>query len=135
MSNASVFSSAYVAIDTVLEYNTSWENGTGYLDHVVEGKHAPKLVAGAITKTMAPDGRRIIVIGTRFGNVAVFDRYIKQDATRGVFVTNSPEESIFKVMLSGSSVGELEMITLLGSWGDLDDNLGNKIEKIAKDFK
>jgi hypothetical protein len=135
MSNASVFSTAFSSIEEEIPYKNEWENGTGYLDHVVEGKHAPMMPAGAIAKSMAPDGRRIIIVGTRFGNVAVFDRYIKQDATRGVFVTNSPEKSIFKMLLSGSSVGELEMVKIVGSWGDLDDNVGMKLEKIAEDFK
>ena len=50
-------------------------------------------------------------------------------------MTNSPEKSIFKMLLSGSSVGELEMVNIVGSWGDLDDNVGMKLEQIARDFK
>jgi len=131
MSNASVFATAFATISKEIEYNAAWENGTGYLDHICSGAAAPALKPAEIVKTIDPNGRRIIVIGTRFGNVAVFDRYAPRAGNSSTFVTNAPEgKKIFKFLLSGSAVGEHEMINLLGGWSDIDDNLGRKIEDI-----
>lgn len=134
MSSASIFSKAFETIENEIPFNEKWENGTGYLDHVTKGQYAPFLAPGTMVKSMTPNGRRIIIIGTRFGNVAVFDRYIKQTTERGVFVTNAPRKSVFNYLLSGSNVGEHEMVTIIGSWNNLQENIGFKIEAIAKDF-
>ena len=116
-----------------IQFNPSWTNGTGYLDHAVKGEHAPVLKPGQMVKATDPRGRRIIIIGTRRGNVLVFDRYSEQ-VEQGTWVTNSPRTPVFQSMLSGSAVGEAEMVTLLGSWGNIKQNIGYVIEQIAREL-
>jgi len=116
-----------------IQFNPSWTNGTDYLDHAVEGEHAPVLRPGQMVKATDPRGRRIIIIGTRKGNVAVFDRYSGQSET-GTWVTNAPRTPIFRSLLSGSAVGEAEMVTLVGSWGNIQQNIGYTIEEIAHEL-
>lgn len=111
-------------------FDPSWKNGTGYMD----GAISADVAIGELRKCRDDYGRRLILIGTRLGTVVVFDRYPDQ-TDGGVYVTNSPKGSIFSILLSGSSVGEDEMIRLLGPWGRVDQNLGWAIEQIAQDFE
>lgn len=132
--NGKIFTEAFNN-DEVPEitYNPGWANPTGYLDHAVKGNNAPVLAPGQMVKTRDPRGRRIILIGTRKGNVAVFDRYSGQSET-GTWVTNAPRTPIFRTLLSGSAVGEAEMVTLVGSWGNIQQNIGFVIEEIAHEL-
>ncbi len=134
--NGSIFNKAFnnSNIESI-DFNPGWNNGTGYFDNLTfkENKAAPALNPGELKKFIDGNGRRAIIIGTRLGNVVVFDRFVNQVDT-GVWVTNAPNKAIFKTLLSGSSVGEAEMITLLGGWGIIEDNLGNAIELMAQDL-
>ena len=132
--NGKIFTEAFLSEEVPeISYNPSWANQTGYLDYAVEGDNAPVLVAGQMVKAIDPRGRRIIVIGTRKGNVVVFDRYSGQ-AEMGTWVTNAPRTPIFQTLLSGSAVGEAEMVTLVGSWGNIQQNIGYTIEEIAHEL-
>lgn len=129
-----VFKTKLDLIDTIVEYNPKWENGTGYLDHAVIGDLAPRLVAGQEAKSFSPEGRSIILIGTHFGNVVVFKR--NQSPTSKIYVGNYPNE--IKRFYVGSSVGtslDSESMTLLlgidgagCSW----NNVGAKIAELAE---
>lgn len=85
---------AFDKVPTTVEYNPKWANGTGYFDHAVKGEHAPKLEVGEMVKceTPAPNLRQMIIVGTRFGNVVVFERYSpKDDGERShIHVANYP---------------------------------------------
>ncbi len=132
--NGKIFTEAFLNEEVPeITYNPNWANQTGYLDYAVSGNNAPVLAPGQMVKTRDPRGRRIILIGTRKGNVAVFDRYSGQ-AEMGTWVTNSPRTPIFQTLLSGSAVGEAEMVTLLGSWGNIQQNIGYTIEAIAHEL-
>ena len=116
-----------------IPFNPEWCNGTGYFDWSVEGSEAPGLTIGQMVKSKDENGRRMILIGTRFGNVVVFDRFVKQEDD-GVWVFNAPRSKTIKTLIDSSAVGERDMITLLGSWGDFTQNIGFEIEKIAKEL-
>ena len=132
--NGKIFTEAFQNEEVPeITYNPLWANQTGYLDYAVKGDNAPVLAPGQMVKTRDPRGRRIILIGTRKGNVAVIDRYSGQ-AEMGTWVTNSPRTPIFQTLLSGSAVGEAEMVTLLGSWGNIQQNIGYTIEAIAHEL-
>lgn len=73
-----------------IPYNAKWENGTGYFDNAVYGKDAPVISAGELVKSISTGGRKIILIGTRFGNIVLFERYT--DPESDVVVTNQPQE-------------------------------------------
>ena len=132
--NGKIFTEAFLNEEVPeIAYNPNWANQTGSLDYAVSGNNAPALAAGQMVKTRDPRGRRIILIGTRKGNVAVFDRYSGQTET-GTWVTNAPRTPIFRTLLSGSAVGEAEMVTLVGSWGNIQQNIGYTIEDIAHEL-
>lgn len=116
-----------------VEFNPAWNNGTGYFDAAVFSEVPGLYTNGRVGRCFDDSGRRLLIIKTRFGNVIVFDRFSHQ-TDGGVYVTNSPVNPLIRLVVSGSSVGETEMIALFGGWGILEDNLGFAIEKIAKLF-
>lgn len=116
-----------------IDFNPSWANGTGYFNSATRGKHAPSLTPGQMVKATDNNGRRIILIGTRFGNVVVFDRYAKASGEQ-VFVTNAPSSVTVKSLIERGAVSEEGMFTLLGCPGTTD-NIGETIEAIAAEME
>ena len=72
-----------------IDFNEKWKNGTGYLDHAAEGKHAPKVSQGQVVSFLDDKDRRGVIVGTKYGNIVVFERYSPEgNETSGVFVCN-----------------------------------------------
>lgn len=71
-----VFDKAYEAIKKELEFRKEWSNGTGLYDYAVYGSEAPIVSPGMIVKSITPGGRKLIIVGTRLGNVVVFERTV-----------------------------------------------------------
>ena len=132
MSNAPgrIFEQAYNSIKVNISFDSKWKNGTGYLNGAIKVPLQP----GELSKSVDDYNRRVILIGTRFGTVVIFDRY-KNQVDDGVYVSNKPDNYTFKVLMSGSSIGEGEMSLLVGPWGALDENIGFTIEKLALDLQ
>lgn len=63
------------AAATPVPYNAEWENGTGYLDGIVQGLGEVETELGKIYSSVSPKGRKIIAIPTELGVVAAFVRY------------------------------------------------------------
>lgn len=105
MSNAAThsFYNLFHACNTTVVFNPQWSNGTGYYDHAVMGFLAPNLAPGQTVKTETFDSRKMIIIGTEFGNCVFFERYA--GGTNGIIVQNSPTK--FKEHLSGAISSEV----------------------------
>ena len=126
-----IFSDCYDVATREIQFNPDWSNGTGYYDNAVRGVYAPRLEIGEIAKSFSggENRRRILFIGTRFGNVVVFDRYT--DAEGEVFVQNTPDEVRKLEIIGTSRLGEADMNTITG--GCLPKyNIGNHIELMAR---
>lgn len=82
-------------------FNPSWSNGTGYYDKAVKDDSL-NLAKGEIGYSHDPDtDRRLLFLGTRFGNVVVFERFRFGSDTK-VNVGNMPGELVwFGVSFSG----------------------------------
>lgn len=83
------FNQTFDRVQTTLEFNPDWANGTGYLDHAAEGADAPVLAAGEMAKSTDNFGRRMIIVGTPRGNLVVFRRYTKED---GIYTYNASRD-------------------------------------------
>jgi hypothetical protein len=97
------FNVAYESAEKI-DFNANWNNGTGYYDHAVDGEHAPKLALGQVvaTKSPAKNNRRIILVGTPFGNAVMFERYSDDDS---VLTRNVPDQlRDITTILSGDDV-------------------------------
>jgi hypothetical protein len=72
---AAFFDARFDAITKTLNYNPSWER-EAYLDEAMFDKVlAAKMGVGKFAKTTDANGRKIIIVGTRYGVVLVFQRY------------------------------------------------------------
>lgn len=126
---------AFAKIEVMIEYNPKWANGTGYFDHAVKGEHAPKLQPGEMVKAEvpAPNLRRIIIVGTRFGNVVVFERFSPDGGDRSnVIVANYPR------ILERAGIIKMNRWTADDILMYLDAsfemyNIGRRVEEFAED--
>ena len=126
-----IFESAFKRIQTHVPYDPAWSNGAGYFPGIVDAAIPKVELPGDMGKSIDPTGRRIIVIATRFGNVAVYDRYAGANPIGGVYSTSGPKNVVTSVFISGNAVGESEMIRITGGW-DYNKNIGWKIELMAE---
>lgn len=117
-----VFADTYAAIKNVIEFNPSWKNSTGYLDHACNKEFA--LPVGKCAKTVDDFGRKVILIGTPLGNVVVFSRFSKDET---IIVSNWPNgcSSLQIAYGTGSSLNEDTLHRVLG-WGN------NQLNNVGK---
>jgi hypothetical protein len=128
------FDEEFNAITNSVLFDTKWNNGTGYLNGAV---HADlHLKSGDRAKTIDDFGRKVILIGTDFGNIVVFERHSNQS---GIIVSNMPLElKRSGLMPRDGALGMDDLKTLIG-WsgqGRFDsDNIGSKLSRLfaAKD--
>lgn len=140
-----VFTKAYNECKRDLPFNPEWSNGTGYFDFAVYSKQgvitAPKLGNGEMARsntTADGSGRRILIIGTRLGNMVVFDRFTEQgenqkDAARAIFVYNTTTS-----LKNGGwfNSGALDVWGMEIAVGDgADKNIGWRLEQLASAMK
>lgn len=86
-----MFNKAFDKINTRIAFSTSWKNGTGYLDGLVDANVG--LRPGECATLVDDYKRRVLLIGSPVGNIVVFERYAPTDAARSeVIVGNYPSE-------------------------------------------
>lgn len=73
-----LFTQAYEKTTDAIEFKREWSNGAVGYDYAVYGDHAPRIPAGKMVKSASPNGRRLLFIGTRVGNLVIYDRFAKQ---------------------------------------------------------
>lgn len=108
-------------------FDANWTNGTGYYDHAVRGKNAPKLEEGQAVKSTDNLGRKMAIVGTSLGNVIVFERFADPDSE--VIVFNMPQ---YLKKLLHITQGDLDAATiesLLGAPGYYE-NIGKRLKLI-----
>lgn len=71
-----IFDKAYEKANIELAFKGEWSNGTGMYDYVVYGAHAPVVPIGQMARSSTPGGRKLIIIGSRLGNIVVFERHV-----------------------------------------------------------
>lgn len=69
------FKNAYDKVQETLVYDPVWSSLRTGFDFAVYRDKTPKLSYGSLVKTMSNEGQRLILIGTRFGNVVVYERF------------------------------------------------------------
>jgi hypothetical protein len=112
-------------------FNESWSNGTGYFDAAVAGEHAPKLGNGTMVRSVTPSGRKILIIGSRLGNIVVFQRYTNRT---DVIVTNIPDDLREQLIIDNHVATREQAIFLIGDGGYFR-NLGTRLDELYKQMK
>ena len=130
--SGSLFTSAFekaIAID----YNEAWSNGTGYYDLATKRSMNSIVEEGKIYKTTSTKGRRLLLVGTCFGPVVVFDRFTGQ--AEGVFVYNCPED----LRMFFTEDGAITLQTMQEILGCMDCfeqvNIGMKLKRLRGKFR
>lgn len=76
------FTHIFDNINTAIEFNPSWKNGTGYLDNLVDENLQGHLLGYKhvnVVKTVDDYGRRVVVVVTKNEkNVVLFERFSKE---------------------------------------------------------
>ena len=125
-----VFEQAFCGITNVITFDPTWANGTGYFDGAVK----VPMAIGAVAKSNDTAGRRIILIGTRFGTVVVFDRYSGQ-TDGGVYVHNHRTNKLLKTTIGDSNISGSSMENILDWFDPAKRNIGHLIEEIYAEIK
>jgi hypothetical protein len=122
-----IFTEAFEAA-VLIEFNPDWANGTGYYDNAV----SEKLEIAEVRKTITSNDRRMLLIGTRYGTIVVFDRYSGPE--HRVFVSNTPRSTLIDTLVPSGAIGERAMAIITGGWSP-SNNIGKLIETIMNDVK
>lgn len=107
---------------TEVTYNPQWSIGGYYMPEAVKGKHAPKLQPGAVVSAIDYKGRKIVLVGTDFGNWVVFQRHYADDQG-GILVYNAPAGMAALLNINVGIVDAHAFTTIFGSMPDLP-NIG-----------
>ena len=127
---STTFQAMFEKLQTTIPFNTEWENGTGYFNDLVFCDTV-KLENGQMAKSMDGCNRKIVVVGTRFGNVVLFERY--SGRSNEVITSNVPPEitDLFLNSSLGSKTSEEVIELLLGqTYSSIPKNIGIKIEEM-----
>ena len=85
-----------------VQFKPEWANGTGYLDKIC--REYELIPPGLVGKTVDNHNRRVLILGTEEGPVAVFESYTNGDS--GILVANFPNG----IRRYDSGLGEFEII-------------------------
>ena len=110
-----------------IPFNPKWANGTGYLDFAVKGPEAPKLQNGEVVRSKDNKDRNIGIVGTRVGNVVVFERF--SNGQNGVVVSNNPY-TVAKLVDITNGAFNIRDIELVFGCKSYLKNIGERIEEI-----
>lgn len=119
------FQASFDKIETTIEFNKEWANGTGYYDHCVTDEL--HLVPGQLAKSEDEYGRRMIIVGTVFGNAVAFERFAPKDGVRSnVIVTNVPRE-----VRAFVRDGALDEDVIIDHFTFKTNNIGTKLDWVV----
>ncbi len=129
-----VFYTCLAKIQTQVPFDPTWRNGTGYYDHACK----IQIPVGSWRWSHDSGSNRFIVlIGTRFGTVVVFERY-SHGSKSPVIVSNCPKKGYTIWQMAGLN-GQLNERVLLNTLGDPEfpsaySNIGLQIEQMSQLF-
>lgn len=129
-----IFDAAFARTERVVEFNPKWSNGTGLFDFAVYGDEAPVLPAGSISRSITPHGRKLLLIGSRLGNIVIFERTIGSPKT-GVTTYCHQAMSIVKDggWFSDMVLDEYELELAVGT--TTENHIGRRIDLLYASMK
>ena len=80
-----IFNQVFNGNHRSIPFDPRWSNGSGSFDFAVYGEHAPRLETGGIYKSQANTGRRLMFIGTKVGNVVIYEGRASNELPMGFF--------------------------------------------------
>lgn len=131
MTSAEIFNKVYSNVPAI-DFDRSWSDGSGHFDYAIYGSHTPKLSMGEVVSSTTPDGRRLIFVGTRLGNVVIYDKHEKSKEHFGADYSKNFKESGY---ISNEILDDFEMELLLGENGEHLFNIGWRLEQMFSAMK
>ena len=128
-----VFSAAFDRVTMEIPFKREWSNGTGLYDYAVYGEHAPSIPLGSILKSTTPGGRRLFLIGTRLGNVVIFERNAATRSTPPTYCYQSTSNFTQGGWFSDMVLDEYEMEIAVGT--TTEPHIGRRIEILYSAMK
>lgn len=128
------FYNCLAKINANIPFDPTWANGTGYYDKATKAE----VLEGTWCWSHDPSTNRFLVmIGTRFGTVVVFERYSHGSKTP-VIVSNCPRKGYVIWQMAGLH-GQLNERVLTNTLGDpefptIAGNIGHQIETMSQLF-
>lgn len=93
----SVVFAQFFATAIAIPFNPEWSECGGYFAAAVYDEAAPVLELGQLRSSVAPDGRKLLILGTALGNVVVFQRYYDNEETFAKNTTMEMEKHFGKI--------------------------------------
>lgn len=120
-----LFENAYARTDKIIPFDEKWEYPTNRYNRAVSGQHAPKVTAGRTVCAEDRNGLKYVFIGTRYGNVLVYEPY-KGNETDPVYRIQMPNEVAALQLFHGSQLNLDQLNIAVGS--DTTPNIGVRLE-------
>lgn len=117
------FERAFESVDKVV-YDAEWRQGD-YFNGACNAKLDPGQIVGSTVP--GQDGRRMILIGTRCGTMAVFERYSPNVGQPFVLVSNS--SAALRFILESGSMDDSAFNRVVNPY-NVADNVGSRLERI-----
>lgn len=127
-----------------IEFSKDWSDGKGRFGPATIGPRASIIRIGDIVKSISPGGRRILFVGTRLGNLVVYDRFVKQAPGEDNYETAVISRDATPVLENGGWFAEYafddyEIVLALGGYfegsNEYQVNLGLRIEQLFQNLK
>lgn len=123
-----IFNTAYEATHRVLPFKPEWSNGAGSFDFAIYGEHAPKLEPGMIYKSATGSGRKMMFVGTKLGNVIVFEGRASQELPMGYFY-QSTQSFVDGGWFADNQLDDYELELMFGTRSK--PNIGQRINTLV----
>jgi len=126
-----MFAQNYNQIAQGIGYDLQWSDGAGGHGPAVKGPYAPKINPGEIVKSISPGNRRLIFVGTCFGNIVLADRYnsVTTEFPKNYVMYEAPTE-LDDVMDFFAASGKATVDVLKDVLGVDRENLGTYLENV-----
>lgn len=115
---ATIFNKAFNAIANTVPFSEEWYNGTGYLDHATQ---LVQLAPNERAVSTTTGGRKVILIGTKQGTVAVFERYTGNDGRDDIVVVSNTPRRMETCLEPGAMSDDGFESVIDRDWTDIGD--------------
>lgn len=127
------FTRAFEGCQKEIPFDSKWSNGSGDFDYAVYGEHAPRLTNGEMVRSKTSGGRRVLLVGTRLGNLVVYDRFADQapggkGANKAMFTLSCTSAMNTGGWFSDIVLDEYEMCLAVGD--ETMENMGRRLETL-----
>lgn len=125
------FVAIFNAIDTTVEFNNDWNNGTGYFNGLVSENLGLEIGTRFKSHTGDVNDRKIIGVVTPLGNAVFFERFTAGDGGR---ITRNLPSAINGMYEDGLQSAET-LQTVFGGIEGYGFNLGVTLERVSKEIR